>query len=164
MQASCATICESISTLTLFGVFMKLVLALLLSVSALTAQAQFAKPEDAIKYRQSALTVQARAFGAINAMNKGDVPFNAANAQAQAHIIATLSSLPWNAFGAGTESAKTKPEIWSDAAGFKSAADKYQSAAAALEVAAKSGDAGQVKTAWGALAGTCKVCHDAYRK
>lgn len=138
--------------------------AAVLGLAAFSAQAQFAKPEDAIKYRQSVLTVQARAFGAINAMNKGDIPFNAASAQANAHVISTLASLPWSAFGAGTENAKTKPEIWSDAAGFKASSDKYVAAANALEVAAKSGDANQVKTAWGALAGTCKQCHDAYRK
>jgi cytochrome c556 len=141
-----------------------LISAAALSLAAFSAQAQFAKPEDAIKYRQSVLTVQARAFGAINAMNKGDVPFNAAAAQANASIIATLSTLPWNAFGAGTESPKTRPEIWTDAAGFKASADKYVSAAAALDVAAKTGDAAQVKTAWGALAGTCKQCHDAFQK
>jgi cytochrome c556 len=141
-----------------------LIAAAALALSSLSAQAQFAKPEDAIKYRQSALTVQARAFTAINAMNQGTVPFNAATAQTQAHIITTLSTLPWTAFGAGTDSAKTKSEIWSDAAGFKASSDKYVAAAAALETAAKSGDAAQVKTAWGALAGTCKQCHDAYRK
>jgi cytochrome c556 len=141
-----------------------LIAAAVLTMAAFSAQAQFAKPEDAIKYRQSVLTVQARAFGAINAMNKGDVPFNAAAAQANAHIISTLSTLPWAAFGAGTENAKTKPEIWSDAAGFKVSSDKYVAAASALETAAKSGNADQVKTAWGALAGTCKQCHDAYRK
>ena len=138
--------------------------AAVLGLAAFSAHAQFAKPEDAIKYRQSVLTVQARAFGAINAMNKGDVPFNAASVQANARIISTLATLPWTAFGAGTESAKTKPEIWTDAAGYKATSDKYVAAANALETAAKSGDAAQVKTAWGALAGTCKQCHDAYRK
>jgi cytochrome c556 len=138
--------------------------AAVLSMAAFSAQAQFAKPEDAIKYRQSVLTVQARAFGAINAMNQGTVPFNATAAQTNAHIIATLATLPWTAFGAGTENAKTKPEIWSDAAGFKASSDKYVAAANALETATKTGNADQVKTAWGALAGTCKQCHDAYRK
>ena len=109
-------------------------------------------------------TVQARAFGAINAMNQGTVPFNAAAAQSNAHIIATLSTLPWAAFGAGTDSPKTKPEIWSDAAGFKASSDKFVAAANALETATKTSDAAQVRTAWGALAGTCKQCHDAYRK
>ncbi len=139
-------------------------IATVLGLASVCAHAQFAKPEDAVKYRQSVLTVQARAFAGINAMNQGTVPFNAATAQSQAHIIATLASLPWTAFAAGTESAKTKPEIWSDAAGFKAVSDKYVAAANALEAAAKSGDAGQVKTAWGALAGTCKQCHEAYRK
>ena len=143
---------------------MKIISALVLSLLASSAMAQFAKPEDAIKYRQSVFTVQANAFGAINAMNTGRVPFNAAAAQTNANIITTLASLPWTAFAVGTDNAKTKPEIWSDAAGFKSASDKYQAAAASLDVAAKSGNADQVKTAWGALAGTCKACHDAYRK
>ena len=39
------------------------------------ASAQFAKPEDAIKYRQSALTVMANHFGRIGAMVNGRVPF-----------------------------------------------------------------------------------------
>jgi cytochrome c556 len=138
--------------------------AAVLSLAAFSAQAQFAKPEDAIKYRQSVFQVQSRAFGAINAMNKGDVPFNAAAAQSQAHIIATLATLPWSAFAAGTDSPKSKPEIWSDAAGFKASSDKFVAAANALETASKTGNADQVKTAWGALAGTCKQCHDAYRK
>jgi cytochrome c556 len=141
-----------------------LITAAVLSMAAFSAQAQFAKPEDAIKYRQSVLTVQARAFAGINAMNQGTVPFNAATAQSNAHIIATLAALPWTAFGAGTENAKTKPEIWTDAAGFKASSDKYVAAANALETATKTGNADQIKTAWGALAGTCKQCHDAYRK
>jgi cytochrome c556 len=140
-----------------------LITAAVLGLAAFSAQAQFAKPDDAIKYRQSVFTVQARAFGAINAMNKGDVPFNAAAAQANANIIATLSTLPWAAFGAGTESKNAKPEIWSDAAGFKASADKYVSAAAALDAAAKTGDAAQVKTAWAALGATCSACHKAYQ-
>jgi cytochrome c556 len=140
-----------------------LIAAAVLSMAAFSAHAQFAKPEDAIKYRQSVLTVQARAFAGINAMNRGDVPFNAATAQSQAHVIATLATLPWAAFGGGTNNAKTKAEIWSDAAGFKASSDKYVAAANALETAAKTGNADQVKTAWGALAGTCKQCHDAYR-
>ena len=128
----------------------------------LLAQAQ-PKPEEQIKYRQGVFQVQARAFGTINAMNKGDVPFNAATAQTQAHIIATVASLPWSAFGAGTENAKTKPEIWSDAAGFKAAQEKFQASAVALEAAAKTGDANQVKTAWGNMGATCAACHKAYR-
>jgi cytochrome c556 len=124
----------------------------------------FEKPEQAVQYRKSVFTVQSRAFGALRAMSKGDLPFNAADAKANAHIISTLSSLPWSAFGAGTDSNKTKPEIWTDAAGFKSAADKYMIATVVLESVAKTGDLAQIRTAVGALGATCKQCHEAYKK
>jgi cytochrome c556 len=50
--------------------------AALLAMSA-PASAQFAKPEDAIKYRQSALFVMGQHFGRVGAMANGRVPFDA---------------------------------------------------------------------------------------
>ena len=50
--------------------------AALVSLSA-PAAAQFAKPEDAIKYRQSALSVMGAHFGRIGAMANGKAPFDA---------------------------------------------------------------------------------------
>ena len=41
--------------------------------------AQFAKAEDAIKYRQSALTVMSNHMGRLAAMAKGERPFDAAS-------------------------------------------------------------------------------------
>ena len=45
--------------------------------AAVPASAQFAKAEDAIKYRQSALFVMGQHFGRIGAMANGKVPFDA---------------------------------------------------------------------------------------
>ena len=67
-------------------------------VFAAPAAAQFQKPEDAVKYRQSALTVMANSFGRIGAMVNGRAPFDAKVAQDNAHIVATLSTLPWAGF------------------------------------------------------------------
>ena len=39
------------------------------------AQAQFAKPEDAIKYRKAAFNVMAAHTGRLGAMAQGRVPF-----------------------------------------------------------------------------------------
>ena len=50
--------------------------ATVLALSAGFAVAQFQKPEDAIKYRQSAFTVMANSFGKISAVVKGEVPYN----------------------------------------------------------------------------------------
>lgn len=146
---------------------MKIIASLALTVAslaaALPAQAQFAKPEDAIKYRQSALTVMARHFGSVAAMANGRVPFNAQAAADNAAIAETLSKLPWTGFVEGSTNAKTKANIWSDAGGFKAAADKMQGEMTKLAAAAKTGNIDAIKAAAGAVGGTCKACHDSYR-
>ena len=75
---------------------------------SLPAAAQFAKPEDAIKYRQSALFVMGQHFSRVGAMANGRIPYDAAAASANAEIVAEMARLPWTAFGAGTEGGKGK--------------------------------------------------------
>lgn len=126
--------------------------------------AQFKKPEDAIKYRQSAFTVMANSFGKIGAVVKGEVPYNKDDVAKNAAVVAMLSTLPWQAFGPGTEGGNAKPEIWSNNAKFKSAADKMQLAVADLDTAAQSGNQDAIKKAFGAAGQTCKGCHDDFKK
>ncbi len=134
-------------------------------VFAAPAAAQFQKPEDAVKYRQSALTVMANSFGRIGAMVNGRAPFDAKVAQDNAHIVATLSTLPWAGFTPNTEALKSraKPEIWKDAAKFKESSDKMVAEAAKLEAAAKTGNLDTIKVAFGAVGASCKACHDVFR-
>ena len=148
---------------------MKLVASLALVAAAtlaLPAQAQFAKPEDAIKYRQSALTIMANHFGRVGAMASGRAPFDANAAAANAAIAETLSKLPWAAFveGSGTGNTRAKPEIWSDNAKFKAAAEKMQGEMSKLAAAAKTGNLDNIKAAFGPVGGACKACHDDFRK
>ena len=91
------------------------------------AQAQFAKAEDAIKYRQSALFVMGQHFTRLAAMAQGKIPFDAKAAADNAALVETMSKLPWAGFGEGTDqggNTKAKPEIWTDNAKFKDAAEK----------------------------------------
>jgi len=133
---------------------------------ALPSHAQFAKPEDAIKYRKSSLTVMATHFGRLGAMAQGKVPFDAKAAADNADVLATVAKLPWTAFGEGTDKGDTraKPEIWKEAAKFKEAQDKHQAELAKLVAAAKTGNLDNLKTAFGPAAQTCKACHDNFRK
>jgi cytochrome c556 len=140
----------------------------LISALALTlatpAMAQFAKAEDAIKYRQSAFALMGAHMGRLAAVVKGEVPYNKDDVARNAAIISTLSSLPWQAFGPGTEGGKAEPAIWKENAKFKSAADKMQAAVAELNSAAQSGNPENLKKALGATSQTCKACHDDFRK
>jgi len=139
--------------------------ATLLAIAA-PASAQFAKPEDAIKYRQSALSVMGTHFGRIGAMVNGKIPFDAKAAVENAEIVAEMAKLPWAAFGPGTDkggNTKAKPEIWTEQAKFKEHSDKMVLETGKLVIASKTGNLDVLKTAFTATAETCKSCHDAFR-
>ena len=135
-------------------------------LASLPAAAQFQKPEDAIKYRQSALTVMSTHFGRVAAMAAGRIPYDAKAAADNAAIAVTMSRLPYVAFGEGTEKGlpnRAKPEVWSQSAKFKELAEKMQGEMVKLDAAAKIGSLDALKPAVGAVGAACKACHDDYR-
>jgi cytochrome c556 len=139
-------------------------LAVILLANTSFAFAQFQKPEDAIKYRQSVFTVMANSFGKIGAVVKGEAPYNKDEVAKNVAIVAMMSALPWQAFGPGTEGGKGQSAIWSDQAKFKAAQDKMQLAIVSLNTAAQSGDLEGIKKAFGTAGQTCKGCHDDFKK
>lgn len=134
-----------------------------LSLSAAQAL-EFKKPEDAIKYRQSTLAVMGAHFSSVGAVVKGEKAFNAQDVAADIAVVASLASLPWQAFGPGTEGGKAKPEIWKEGDKVKAGIEKFQTAVVALNDAGKSGNLDAIKKAFGNTAQSCKGCHDNYRK
>jgi cytochrome c556 len=129
------------------------------------AQAQFARAEDAVKYRQGTLFAMSQHFARIGAMVNGRVPYDARAAVENAEIVAVLAKLPAAGFGPATEhlSRGTKPEIWSEQARFKEQNDRLVNETVKLVAAAKTNNLDQLKAAYTATAATCKSCHDAYR-
>jgi len=140
--------------------------ALLGAATALPAAAQFAKPEDAIKYRKSALFVMGQHFGRVAAMANGKIPFDAKAAADNAEIATAMSKLPYVAFIEGTDKGDTKaePKIWTEMDKFKAAASKMQEEMAKLNVVAKGGNLDAIKAQVGETGKSCKACHDVYRK
>ena len=130
------------------------------------AAAQFAKPEDAIKYRKAAFTVMATHFGRVAAMANGRVPFDAKAAADNAEIATIMSKLPYAGFVEGTDKGETRaePKIWTEMDKFRAAASKMQDEMAKLNAAAKTGNLDSIKAAVGATGSACKACHDTYRK
>ncbi len=140
--------------------------ALLGGAVALPAAAQFAKPEDAIKYRKAAFTVMAAHFGRVAAMANGRVPFDAKVAADNAEIATVMSKLPYAGFVPGSDKGDTKaePKIWTEMDKFNAGATKMQEEMAKLNVAAKGGNLDAIKAAVGETGKSCKACHDNYRK
>jgi len=131
---------------------------------AAPAAAQFAKKEDAIKYRQSALTLVASHFGRMTPVVKGQVPYDPAQIKANVALLRTLATLPWAGFGPGTEGGQAKDDIWLDEEGFKQAQQKLQDSLAKLSAAADTGELDKLRAAFGDVGASCKACHDSYRE
>ena len=141
-------------------------LALAMAIAAPAAAQNFQKPEDAIKYRRSALTVLAAHFGTLGAMANGRAPYDAKAAVDNAEVVAEMAKLPWAGFVANTEglSQKAKAEIWKEQAKFKEHNEKLVGDTGRLLAAAKTNNLDNVKAAFTQTAATCKACHDSFRK
>jgi cytochrome c556 len=145
---------------------MKLAMFVLASTLALPAAAQFRKPEDAVKYRQSVMyTMATHFYSRIGAMVNGRIPFDAKAAAEHADVVATLSRLPWTAFPPGTENVgntDAKPAVWTEQAKFKDLSEKMQAEVLKLQTASRMGDLDVLKAAYRATGSACKACHDAF--
>lgn len=141
-------------------------LAAALALMVTSASAQFAKSEDAIKYRKNAMFVMQQNFSRVAAMAAGKTPFDAKVASDSAAVAEFVATLPWAGFIEGTDKGdtKAKPEIWKEQPKFKEQANKMQTEMQKFALAAKTGDLPSIKTAVNATGGTCKTCHDAFRK
>ncbi len=133
---------------------------------AAPAFAQFAKPEDAYKYRASVMFLQSQHMGRINGQLKSDKP-NLSVIAENAAILDTVNRLSFTAFPEGSDmvaNSRAKPEIWKDPAKFKQYAERLNGDVAKLLAASKGGDLEGTRTSFQAVARTCKGCHDDFRR
>jgi len=140
--------------------------ALLLAASAQAQQAP--KPEQLIKWRQSAYQVIGWNTGRVKANVDGS--YNKDDVIRAANTIAAVANggLP-SLFAPGTDSGKgwndtsAKATLFSDAAGYGAAQAAFAKEAGELARVAQGGDVAAVKAQLAALQKTCKACHDDYR-
>lgn len=123
------------------------------------------KPDVLVKQRQAAMTLQGKYLGPIGGMLKGAVPYNADVVAINATFLENLARMPWDGFQASTSGEKSdaKPEIYTDMAKFRAAADTLEAATARLGAVARAKDEAGVRANFGAVAKSCGSCHDAYR-
>ena len=131
------------------------------------AYAQFAKPEDAIQYRQSVMFLIGQHFGRMAAVVKGQSPYDKAAFEQNAAIVDTLATLPWEAFMVpGTDKGKTglKSSAFKEKDKFMQDAKEFETETAKLAETAQTGNLDTIKTQFGETGKSCKSCHDDFRK
>jgi len=141
-----------------------LVLAVV-GLSAGAAFGQFAKTEDAVKYRQSVMSVIGTHFTRMGAVVKGEAPYDKDAFEQNANLVATLMKLPWDAFmvAGSDKDSKMKAEALTQKDKFMDLSKANQAEVAKLAAVAKGGDLNAVKAQFGETGKTCKACHDMYR-
>jgi cytochrome c556 len=142
-----------------------LVLALV-GLLAGAAFAQFAKTEDAIKYRQSVMSLIGMHFSRMGAVVKGEQPHNKDAFAQNAALVDTLYKLPLEAFMApgSDKGSKMKADALTQKDKFAQLHKATEVELAKLASVAKGGDLNAIKPQFGSAGASCKACHDAYRK
>jgi cytochrome c556 len=141
--------------------------ALLLASVAQAQQAQ-PKPENLIKWRQSAYQVLAWNSARIKANVEGqfnkDEVIRAANSTA-AIANSGLGTLfpPGTDQGKGWHDTLVKPELFKDGKRVGELATNFTNEANELAKVAASGDQAAVKAQFGNLGKACKACHDDFK-
>jgi cytochrome c556 len=150
----------------------KIVVALLIAGVAGAAFAQQSlKPEEMIKIRKSGYSFMSWNMGKIKANLDGN--FNKEQVIAAANVVAATANSGMGAlFAPGTEKdvgdqkTRVKPEFFDPANKNKlsEVAQAFNKEANELAKVAATGDVAAIKAQFGKTGGTCKGCHDAFRK
>ena len=141
--------------------------AALVGLLAAVAFAQFAKPEDAIKYRKAQMVLIAHHFGSMGAVVKGNTAYDAAEFAGNAASVEILAGLSWDAFltpGSDKGDTRLNDTALKEPAKFMAAVDSFETETARLVNAADSGELDKIKPQFGAVASTCSNCHKQFRK
>lgn len=126
----------------------------------------FAAADDAIKGRQGCMKAHGASMQVMGPMFKGEKPYDAEAIKA-AFAAEDAACADWDKWwGEDTqkgESVETyaKPEIWTDAEGWKAAGGKWYEAATAVKAAA---DEAAFKATFPALGESCGGCHEKFRR
>jgi len=136
------------------------------SVSSSAQQAQ--KPENLIKWRQSAFQVLVWNTGHIKASVEGQ--YNKEDVIKAADTIAAIAKsglgtlfAPGSEQGKGWHETTTKAEAFKDTQHFAELGASFSKEATELAKLAEAGDQAGVKAQFAKLGKTCKACHDDFR-
>lgn len=133
--------------------------------SVLPAAAQV-RPEQLVRQRQAAMTLQGKYFYPIRAQAQGKVPYDANTIARNVVFLDALSRMPWDGFQPSTRELKSQatPAVFSEPAKFKDAQDRFMAEVARLTEATRKGDEAAIRAQILAVDKSCNACHDTFRE
>lgn len=139
--------------------FVAIAAALSLSVGAAAAKDGVTNP--VVKERMDLMQMVRASTASLGDMAAGKTAFDAQAATVAKTALAAAAAQITAKFQANEDDpvAEGRPEIWTNFADFTTKAESLVTAAEALDVASLAG----LQAGMGAVGGTCKACHEAYR-
>jgi cytochrome c556 len=140
--------------------------ASLAAVVTIPAVAHIERTEPLQSLRQSYFAIVGMTFGPMGDMGKGKTEWNDAQFAAWADDLASVSKVSVErGFAPGSDNGKTKakPAIWKNPGDFAQKLANFRSSAAALALAANSGDKAAAIEQLKKTELTCKACHKIYK-
>ena len=131
------------------------------------AYAKFSKPDEAIAYRKSVMTIIGQHFKQMGLVVKGKIEYEEASFSADANLVKLLATLPWEAFlEPRSDKGKTNMSsaVLKKEGQFKEAAASFETATAQLADTAQNGDLKAIKMQFGKVAQNCNSCHKKFQK
>ncbi|MDP1605711.1 MAG: cytochrome c [Rhodocyclaceae bacterium] len=141
----------------------------LIAMAGVTFAQSVGKPEDNVRWRQSAYHVKAWSMARIKTNIDGtynkDQVIQAANViQAIANSGMGALYQPGTDKGKGWKETRVKAELFTDKEGVGKVAMAFNKEANEMAKVAAGGDAAAVKAQFGKLGEACKGCHEKFRK
>jgi cytochrome c556 len=150
---------KKITVITIFALVVVLALG--------AAYAQFAKPEDAIKYRKAVMVLILQHFKGMGAVVKGKADYDkdafAANADA-VNMLATLSLAATLVPGSDKGDTTINSAAFKNSDQFIEASDSFKAETAKLADVANGGNLNSIRAQFGRVAQSCSACHKKFRK
>lgn len=145
----------------------KIITLVLIAVFAVgIAYAQFAKPEEAIKYRKSVMFLILQHFKPMGAVVQGKATYDKKTFSANAAHVKGLAALPIEvSLVPGSDKGDTtlRSDALKNPGQFKKAAESFAAETGKLSSISRDGDMAAIKTQFGMVAKSCKNCHQQFR-
>ena len=135
-----------------------------IAVSAGHAQRSAPDPAALVDQRQARMKALGGSMKTLTGFAKGEA--TAADARKAGEVLAAARDMhSWWPQGTakGVGDSKASPAIWTDKQRFKQRVGEFRQTAAAMNKAARTGDAAQVRAQLPALGASCKSCHTAFQ-
>ncbi len=123
-----------------------------------------ADPEAEVKYRRDVMKAIGGLMGSMGGILRNRI--HSEDLATHATAMASLSKVAPRVFPEGslTDKSNALPSVWEEPEAFSEAMMEFVEAADGMAAAANSGDMSQIGPAIQALGGSCKGCHDDFKK